>query len=172
MLRDPKAELIARGKRTLRKQLNRPAIVAPFPVEDCSERSDAAVLAWFAKIFELYDIDPASPTRWEQVAWSLAFDLFPNFKIIGKSNIGHPGTAPLVMELFYRFQEYERQRGQAGSKYKNFLRNHAAECAACKLKTEMALKGAMLRARKQHSLDRYNEDLLIRLGAMKALGLI
>jgi hypothetical protein len=119
MLRDPKR--IAREKRALRKQLNRPVIVAPFPVEDFSERSDTAVLGWFAKIFELYDIDPASPTRWEQAAWSLAFDRFPNFKIIGKSNIGRPGTKADVMELFYKFQNYEPPPRSTGSKYKKFL---------------------------------------------------
>jgi hypothetical protein len=170
MLHDPKRELAAR-KKSIKKHLNRPVVVNPFPVDDYSERRDAAIVAWFAGIFELYDIDPASPTRWEQAAWFLAFDLFPNFATIGKSNMGNPGTKAEVMKLFYKFQIYEQQP-RKGSKYKNFLHDHRAECAACKLHSDRTLKVAMARARRQHGVDRAAEELLIRLGSMKALGII
>ena len=172
MLHAPKRELIARGKRLLRKQLNRPVVVSPSPPYDHSERKDAAVLAWWAKIFELYDIDPASPTRWEQAAWFLAVNLFPNFTIIEgkKSKIGRSDTKAEVMELFYKFQDYKPPPKPKGSKYKKFLKAYFAECAACKLKSPMALKLALARARKQHN-DRRNQDLLLRHAVMKALGL-
>ncbi len=170
MLHDPNRELEARKKSALRKHLNRSVIVNPFPIRDYSERRDAAIAAWFGDIFELYDINPISSTRWEQVAWFLASDLFPKFATISKSNMGNPGTKAEVMELFHKFQSYKPRK--KGSKYKLFLRDHAAECRACKLKSDRALKVAMARARKQHSLDRNNEDLLVRFEAMRALGLI
>jgi hypothetical protein len=70
------------------------------------------------------------------------------------------------MKLFYEFQAYKSQSG--GS----FLCDHSAECKRRNLTTAESLKGAMLRARRQHRLDRYGEELLVRFESMKALGLI
>jgi hypothetical protein len=168
MLYDPKG---IRSKRALRQQLNRAVVVPSFPLDSLSERENAAIGAWLGKIFELYEIDPTSPTRWERAVWSLALDLFPNFAVVGLSNVGRPSTKPAVMELFYKFQTYQQKPGRKGSKYKNFLHDHRAECEACKLKSDRALKGAMLRAQRQHELGRQGEEFLLRFGAMRALGL-
>jgi hypothetical protein len=168
MLHDRHRELAVK-KRDIRKRLNRPATVAPFPAADLAERMNAAVLAWWADIFTLYDIDPDDPMRWERVAWHLACDLFPNFEIVGKSSIGSPGSRAEVMKLFYEFQAYRPQSG--GSKYKIFLRDHFAECKRCNLTTAESLKGAMLKASRRHKSNRYDEELLARFETMKALGL-
>src|ERR1700694_2374246 len=101
---DSSRDALARRRLELRKQLNRPAIVPPFPAADLAERKDAAVCAWWSGICDLYDVDPDSPARWERLAWHLACDLFPNFAIVGRSSVGTPGTKNRVMELFYKFQ--------------------------------------------------------------------
>jgi hypothetical protein len=110
MLHDPRKSE-ARRKEAARRALNRPVIVPPLPVSDLEERKNAAVLAWFAKLFDFYEIDPNGATRWEQLAWRLAFDRFPNFSIAGKSNVGTPGTKDAIMKLFYTFLPYERSTG-------------------------------------------------------------
>ena len=160
----------ALARRTLRQRLNRPVVVNPFPAADLSERRNAAIAAWFAGIFELYDIDPDSPTRWERVAWHLASDLFPNFATIGKSSVGNPGTKNQVRELYYKFQAY--RPGKGGSKYKQFMAEHRAACNACNIKTHRSLATAMLHMRAEHVRDRRNTELLVRLETMKALGIV
>src|ERR1700677_3653974 len=124
MARDPQAELSPNCRRAARRRLNPPVIVSPYPFETISERRDAAIAAWFADLFHLYDLDPNSETRWEQVAWALAFDLFPKFGTVGKSNVGAPGTRAGVLQLFHKFQSYQPRA--KGSKYTNFLSDHPA----------------------------------------------
>jgi hypothetical protein len=168
---DTEARRIARRRRALHKELNQPVVVAPFPIADLAERSDAAVIAWFTKLFELYDVDPVSSTRWEILAMRLALERFPNFELVGVSpKVGNPGTKDDVAKLYRVFRNYEASRG-SGSKFKNFLRDHRAACAACKITTPASLKEAMRRARRQYEADRRGEELLIRHEMMKALGI-
>jgi len=171
MLHDPR-KIEDRRKEAMRRELNRPVVVAPFPIADYAARKDAAVLTWFGKLCEVYDIDPKAPSRWEQLAMRLALERFPNFELHSKQpKVGNPGTKNDVMKLFHAFQNYALPRG-SGSKYKKFWNDHQAACKACKIKTAGALKEAMRRARQQHDVDRRNEELLIRHETMKALGII
>jgi hypothetical protein len=145
-------------------------VVPAFPASDLKERMNAAVETWIADIFNLYDVDPDPriAARWEHLAWCLACDKFPNFRIVGLPNVGRPGTAARNMRLFDKFQSYENPR--KGPKYKNFMRDHPADCRA--FKTAETFKGAMLRARKQHDLDRSSTEKYLRHATMKALGII
>lgn len=161
--------LYDRRKEALRRELNRPVIVEGFPIDDFDARKDAAVQAWLAKLCELYDEDPAAPC-WERLATRLAFERFPNFGFVGAPKVGNPGTKDDVVKLYHAFQNYEVPRG-SGSKFKNFLRDHRADCAACKIKTAGSLKEAMRRARRQHEADRRVEELLLRHAMMKAYGI-
>jgi hypothetical protein len=52
------------------------------------------------------------------------------------------------------------------------LRDRDKDCAACGIKEPGALKGAMLRARRQRALDQQAEAALVRFETMKALGII
>jgi hypothetical protein len=170
VLYDP-IKVQARRKEAMRRELNRPVVVECFPANDLAARQDAAVLAWFDKLCELYDIDPAAPSRWEQLATRLALERFSKFGFVGSQpKVGNPGTKDDVMELFCTFQNYELPRG-SGSKYKNFLRDHRAACTACKIKTAGSLKEAMRLARRRQDANRRDEELLIRHETMMALGI-
>jgi hypothetical protein len=161
MLYDAKAQ--ARRREAEQRELNRPVVVkhTSLSLADMPAERDAAVMAWFDRLCKFYDIDPAAPTRWEQLAMRLAFDHFPNFALLDTPpKVGNPGTKNDTRELFETFENYQRQG--AGSKYKLFLRDHRAECAACKIKTEGSLKEAMRRAKRQAEQDRIGEELLFR----------
>ncbi len=160
-----------RSKEALRLRLNRPAAVGVFPSRDYSERVDKAIIAWWADIFAFYEIDPASPTRWERVAWFLACEAFPKFNIVNYSRAaGAPSTRDKIVRLLDSFDAFQPDGG--GSKYKAFLRDRAKDCAACGIEEPGALKGAMLRARRQRALDQQAEAALVRFETMKALGII
>jgi hypothetical protein len=129
------------------------------------------VLAWFDKLYELYDIDPAAQSRWKQLATRLALEQFPNFAVLdAPPKVGNPGTKDDVMRLFETFQSYQVPRG-AGSKYKIFWREHRAACTACNIKTAESLRQAMRRARQQAEEDRAGLELLLRHAAARALGI-
>jgi hypothetical protein len=160
-----------RSKEALRLRLNRPAVVGVFPTRDYSERADKAIVEWWADIFAFYEIDPASPTRWERVAWCLACEAFPKFNIVSYSRAaGAPSTRDKIVRLLDTFDAF--QPGGGGSKYKAFLRDHAQNCTACGIEEPGALKGAMLRARRQRALDQQAEAAFVRFETMKALGII
>jgi hypothetical protein len=160
----------------LRRRLNSPAVVNPFPLADYPERKDAAVRQWVADLFELYDIAPTGETAWEQLAWRLAVELFPHFRIVAKSNVGAPDTRDAVTALVHQFEAFQPRlsprQGGKGSKYKQFLDAHSADCAAAKIKTEGALKDAVYRSRKRIQSTRFLEEQLVRFETMKALGLL
>jgi hypothetical protein len=161
----------SRRKKAQRRELDRPVRVAYFPAEDLAERKDAAVVAWLAKVFAFYNVDPAASSRWEQLAWRLTRELFPNFQITTfQAKAGNPGTKEKVLKLFRLFDGYQVPRA-AGSKYKKFWREHRAACAACNIKTAGSLKEAMRRARRQAAVDRANMELLVRAAALKAYGI-
>jgi hypothetical protein len=118
----------ARRKKAQRRELDRPVFVAYLPTEDYAARKEAAVLAWYARVFEFYNVDPAAPSCWHQLAWRLSHELFPNFELTSKQpKVGNPGTREKVMQLFQTFERYQFPRG-AGSKYKKFWREHRAAC--------------------------------------------
>lgn len=171
MLYDVKAH--ARRREAMRRELDRP-VVAEHPslsLADLSADRDAAVLAWFDKVFQFYDIDPAATTRWEQLAMRLALERFPNLAVLDVApKVGNPGTKDDVAKLFELFRNFQAPRG-AGSKYKIFQREHQADCEACNIKTEESLRHAMRRAQQQVEQDRIGRELLVRIGTMKALGL-
>ena len=161
----------ARRKKAQRRELDQPVFVAYLPTEDLAERKDAATLAWFDKVFAFYNIDQGARSRWEQLAWRLTLEMFPNFRITtAQLKAGNPGSREKVIRLFEAFENYQVPRG-AGSRYKKFLRDHLAACAACKIKTAESLRLAMGRARRQAALDRANMELLVRHAAMKAYGI-
>jgi hypothetical protein len=161
----------ARRKKAARRELNRPMFVPCFPAEDYAARQQAAVAAWYVRIFEFYNIDPAAPSCWHQLAWRLARELFPDFQLTNaQPKAGNPGTREKVMRLFEVFENYQVPAG-AGSKYKNFWREHRAECAACKIKTAESLRLAMGRARRLAERDRANVELLLHAAAVKAYGI-
>jgi hypothetical protein len=161
----------ARRKKAQRRELDRPVRVALLPTENFAARKEAAVLAWYARLFDFYNVDPAAPSRWEQLAWRLTLELFPNFRIdTSQPKVGNPGTREKVLKLFQLFDGYQVPRG-AGSKYKKFWREHRAACAACNIKTAESLRLAMRRARPLAAIDRSNTELLIRAAAMKAYGI-
>lgn len=171
MLYDVNAQ--ARRREAMRRELDRPVVIehtslsfAGLPAD-----RDAAVLAWFDRVFQFYDIDPTAATRWEQLAMRLALERFPNFAVLTTPpKVGNPGTKDEVMRLFGVFRNYQVSRS-SGSKYKNFLRDHPADCEACNIRTAGSLKEAMGRARRQAEQDRIGEELITRLNTMKALGL-
>jgi hypothetical protein len=161
----------ARRKKAARRELDRPVFVPYLPTENHVARKEAAELAWFVRVFELYNIDPAAPSCWRQLAWRLTRELFPNFELTSNQpKVGNPGTREKVMQLFQTFERYQVPRG-AGSKYKKFWREHRAACVACKIKTAESLRLAMGRARRQAEHDRANVELLVRHAAMKAYGI-
>jgi hypothetical protein len=169
MKRDPRRELVRRGKRVLWKRINRPKIVPCLPVDTYTQRADAAVVAWLNDIFAYFEIDPNSPNRYELAFWPVAVKAFPNFRLLSTPNIGNPGTEAQVDKLLDKFDAYEKTR--KGSRYKNFLADHAADCAACKITTDAALKGALLRARLVRKASRDGERLLVNEAMMKAYGI-
>jgi hypothetical protein len=155
-----------------RRELNRPVVVKceSLSLADLPAAHDAAVVAWFDKLCELYDIDPAAQSRWEQLAMRLALEQFPDFALVSsKPKVGNPGTKEAVMNLFRAFESYTPPRGSR-SKYKHFWRNHQAACEKCNIKNDRSLKDALRRARQQHEADRRGEELLIRHAMAKAFG--
>jgi hypothetical protein len=172
MLYDPlKAQ--TRRKEAMRRELNRPVVVRlrSLSLADLPAARDAAVLAWFDRLCEFYDIEPTAPARWEQLAMRLAIEQFPDFALVTSlPKVGNPGSKEAVMNLFHAFQNYELPR-RGGSKYKNFLIDHRAACEACKIKTVGSLKEAMRRGRQRREADRRGQELLIRAATMKALGI-
>jgi hypothetical protein len=157
----------AQRKRELRKRLNSPIVVAALPAADCSRRMDEAVRVWWHDIFEHYDVDPSGSDRWEQIAWRLAIELFPNFRIVGPSKkIGAPTTQDKVDKLLALFEA-----SNPPVTYKQFLRDHECECHACEIRSDRSLRDAIYRSRKRRKSTE-PEDILVRLGTMKALGII
>jgi hypothetical protein len=170
MLYNPNKAATAR-RAALRRELNRPTVAKCTSIADMPAAYDAAVLAWFDKLCEFYEIDPAAPSRWEQLSMRLAIERFPKFEVVSQPpKVGSPGSGEAVMNLFRVFENYKPPRG-SGSKYKMFLREHQAACAACNIETAGSLKEAMRRARQQRENDRRTEQLLVRDGMMKAFGL-
>jgi hypothetical protein len=152
------------------KRLNKPAIVGLFPVADLSQRRDEAVNAWWRDIFEYFEVDPTGPHAWEQIAWRLAVRVFPNFKIVGMSNTGAPRTQEKVDALLELFEAYDPP--DKGSKYKQFLKEHANECNASGIKSPESLKDAFSRARWRRKDSKALEEALVRFETARALGII
>jgi hypothetical protein len=148
----------------LRKRLNRPVVVAPFPADDHAERTDTAIEAWWHDIFEYFDVDLNRQDRWEVIAWCLARLAFPKFDIIDCAKGGAPKTENKADHLLAVFEAY--RLGKKKATYKQFLRDHGPECEACGIKTNGALKDAIFRARRR----RARRDLLRQFGLMQALG--
>src|SRR5260370_11068880 len=168
MSEDQYAVARAARKPEVRTRLNRPRIVSPFPAADLSSRMDEAVMAWWRDIFEYFDVDPTGAHCWEQIAWRLAGTLYPNFKIIGTSNIGAPRTQELTDELLALFEAYVPP--EKGSAYKQFLGDHDRACQACDIKGDNSLRDAIFRARRRRERNKANEEVLIRFETMKAMG--
>ena len=167
--RDAQRELAIRGKRVLRKRINSPAIVPCLPIEDYNARRDAAVVAWINDIFAFYEIDPSSPDRWEQAFWYLAAKAFPNFRLLNMPDKGRPKATMQKVELLEKFNRYRPRR--KGSKYKNFIADHATDCAACHIRTPGALKVALVKARREREAQQRGTELLLREAAARALGI-
>jgi len=149
----------------LRKRLNRPVVVAPFPADDHSRRIDEVVDAWWHDIFEYFDVDPNRQDRWEVIAWCLARLAFPKFDVVDASKGGAPRTESKVDHLLALFEAYRPPN--KGSAYKQFLRDHKSKCDACGIESYGALKDAIFRARRR----RTRRDLLFRVGSMRARGI-
>jgi hypothetical protein len=134
-----------RRKLALWRRINSPVVI---PVGD-TERADAAVRAWIDDIFAYFDIDRAASDRWEQVFWPLAVKAFPNFRLVAATG-GAPKKIAQRAELLSEFAGYRTR--ERGSKYKRFLGDHRAACAAAGVKTENGLKAAILKAQREHKL--------------------
>ena len=110
-----------------------------------------------------------SLAMWEFIAFCLAAELFNGFKLLpAKPRRGPRGTQDAIERLFLQFRRYRNPR--KGSKYKNFLEDHPKACAACKLKSDGALKKAMQRARKRYSADTLARRIYLRHATARALG--
>lgn len=162
----------ARRKEVERRELNQPVIVKQaLSLGEWPAARDAAVLAWFERLFKFYDIDPAAATRWEQLAMRLAFKQFPKFALLDTPpKVGSRGTKEARLNLFREFESYTPPRG-GGSIYKKFLRDHPAACERCNIKEGRSLKEAIRLARRQDEVDRRDQELLIRHAAARALGI-
>jgi hypothetical protein len=156
------------AKRALWKRINSAAVVPPLPAGGYRERADAAVLAWIDDIFRYYDIDPASPERWEQGFWFLAARAFPNFRLVGSVKTGRTKETARRAELLIAFEGSRRQRG---SKYKNFLADYPATCRDAGAKTINGLKAAILKAKRERRIEREGLELYLRDCAARALGI-
>lgn len=159
-------------RREAERALNQPVVVEhpSLSLADLPRDRDAAVLAWFDKVCEFYDVDPAAASRWELLAMRLALERFPNFRLVSSQRkVGNPGTKNDVMDLFHAFQSYKPPRGR-GSKYKKFWLDHRTACEKCNIKKDTSLKQAMLNAHQRHEADRRDQELLIRHAIAMALG--
>ena len=155
---DPKRQL------ALLKRIISPVIV---PAND-HRRADAVLQAWANNIFRYYDIDPASPERWEQGFWFLAARAFPNFRLVGSVKTGRTKETARRAELLIAFEGSRRQRG---SKYKNFLADYPATCRDAGAKTINGLKAAILKAKRERRIEREGLELYLRDCAARALGI-
>lgn len=155
------------SKAELRRRLNAPAVVNPFPLADYEERKDAAVRQWIAGLFRYYEVDLAGENAWEHLAWRLAVDRFSGFQILAQSNIGAPRTEDRVDALLSLY-ESENPR----LRYPKFLRAHKEECNALGLREPNSVKDAFYRARRRRAQARDTEQLLVHLETMKALNRI
>jgi hypothetical protein len=157
-------------KQALWARINSPAVVSVFPADEYQGRADKAVQAWIDDILCYYDIDPASPDRWEQAFWYLAVEAFPNFRLVGSGGAGGaPNKIVKRAELLQKFDAY--QAPMRGSKYKQFLADHATDCDAGGIKTVKGLQGAILQARDERESERRGLELYLRDAAARALGL-
>jgi hypothetical protein len=139
---DPKRQI------ALLKRINSPVIV---PAND-TRRADAAVRAWINNVFRYYNIGQTSPDRWKRVFWFLALRAFPDFRLIQSAPVGRQKATAQRAELLIEFERYRTR--ERGSKYKQFLADHAVACAAAGIKTINGLKAAMIKARRERKIER------------------
>jgi len=138
---DPKRQL------ALFKRIISPVIV---PAGD-TRRAEAAVLAWINNIFRYLDIDPSSPGRWERAFWYLAPRAFPDFYLIQSAPVGRQKATAKKVELLIEFERYRTR--ERGSKYKQFLADHAKACGDAGVKTENGLKAAIIKVRRERKIE-------------------
>jgi len=167
----------AKDRKARVRRLDRPVVVGVFPTANFSERKDAAVNERLTEIFAAYDVDPYGAHSWEMLAWRLAVDLFPKFEVVNlpARAPGKPNTRKKMRELLDLFEAYRptaksRQNG-VGSRYKHFLSEHKAKCAACKITTEGSLKSAVSVAKQLRAKEKSQEEALVRFETIRALGL-
>ena len=155
-----------RRKLALWRRINSPVAIR---VRD-TKRADAAVRAWWENIFCYYDIDPASPDRWERVSWYLAVKAFPEFRLIQSAPVGRQKATPKRAKLLSKFEDYQApKRGpKRGSKSKHFLTEHRAACAAAGVKTENGLKAAIAKAKRERKIEREGVELRRAIDAIQA----
>ena len=164
-------------ERVLWRRINSRAIVPSEPAYDYQERADAAVLAWINDIFRYYEIDPASPDRWEQAFWFLAVRAFPNFRLVNSSEVGRQKETARRVKLLREFEGYQTRKRKPGSKYKRFLAVHGAACRAMGIKTIDGLKAAILKAKRERKVkrqraeERLSHRLYLRQMVTQALGM-
>ena len=156
---DPKRQL------ALLKRIISPVIV---PAND-HRRADAVLQAWANNIFRYYDIDPMSPDRWERVFWFLASRAFPDFRLIQSAPVGRQKATAKKVELLSEFERYRTR--ERGSKYKQFLADHAKACGDAGVKTENGLKAAIIKVRRERKIENQRRPLELFLARMSLRGL-
>ena len=73
------------------------------------------------------------------------------------------------MELLIEFERYRTR--ERGSKYKQFLADHAAACGAAGVKTINGLKAAIIKARRERKTENQRRPLELFLARMSLRGL-